>query len=567
MFVFDPINQGLEFLARRDLEKAESMFLRIINDPYAQHSELSDARTYLNDIRACQSGSTMLDFDRYKKLTKKTSLSLEAIDELLGEIYFSPMQSYRQFDEALTERIPDVINRLKQLKVRDIVARDNLFEKMETNGVRWVKQELANKNGGSGGDKSDFEVYRWKTIFRKFIEQINPLLLERHLELLDYILQTGEIQLLDDPKLTTLTPKYRWIIESTLRSKWFLLRSYFFKAKSEIESQFNKKEGTRKYWEEIKYKKIKIFEECQFTEQNIQKFLFIDKLNYHTLEEIHEYAKNLKLTLIPRDVSLALRGVNKARDHIKERAGILIGQRREFQDQLRGLGFSDKSSYEIARQAKRSNSHQISEAYQLALKVASDEISWYRILPQSKSLRRDIESQCCKHLSTVRIHMFERGRLNKILLQGGKSLIRKYLIDVYGENVVGLHCYFRLETIHQYYKLKFFQYHDRHVPSVSELIKISRKDFQPRVVDGYHAFVKKRRLNIPPSLYEEMENHRSLTSWEDQHTTPEEKLLLKFWFLMDHGINITQGLVQKGVFSPGGDLWSLVKNQGSECNS
>ena len=65
MVVFDPINQGLEFLALRDLENAENMFLRIINDPYAQQDELSDARSYLNDIRACQSGTKNLDFNHY----------------------------------------------------------------------------------------------------------------------------------------------------------------------------------------------------------------------------------------------------------------------------------------------------------------------------------------------------------------------------------------------------------------------------------------------------------------------------------------------------------------------
>lgn len=566
MFVFDPINQGLEFLSHRDLKNAENMFLRIINDPYAQQEELTDARTYLNDIRICQSGSGSLDFDYYKKLTKKPSCSLDSIDELFVEVYLSVAKEYSEFDEILDKNIPKVINRLKQVKIRDIVARDKLYDQMGESGIRAIQQRLDKINKENTESEICFDTFRWKTLFRKFIEQVNPLLLERHLELLDHILQTGEMDLLADPKLTTLTPKYRWIIESTVKSRWFLLRSYFFKARSEIESQFIKKEGTRKYWEEVKYRKIKIFEECGFNEQNIQKFLFIDKLNYNTLEEIQKFSMDLGLTLIPRDVSLALRGVNKSKDHIKERAGILMGQRKGFQDELRELGFSRGSSYKIAMQAKRSNSHQISDAFQTALKVASDEIYWYRILPQSKTLRGNIEAQCCKHLSTVRIHMFERGRLNKILLQEGKSLIRKYLIRIYGEGVVDLHCYFRLETVHQYYKLKFFEYHSKNVPSVSELIKISRKDFKPLVIDGYNAFVKKRRLDIPSNLYNAVANHKSLTSWEDQYTTPEEKLLLKFWFMMDHGVNITQGLIQKGCFVPNVALWEQVKNQGSECN-
>ena len=563
MFVFDPLNQGLELLAKRDLQNAESLFLKVINDPYVQREDLDRARTYLNDIRSCQTGTKILDFSQYKKLSRKTIVSLDMVGDLLSTIYFSPSQTYADFDREIQDKSDAIISRLRQIKIRDIGARDELFQKIEKNGMQSIKKKLfsGKSNGGSG----DFDLYRWKTIYRKFIETVNPVLLERHLELLDYILVTGEIEMLDDPKLTALTPKYRWILESTLKSKWYLLRSYFFKARSEIEGQFSKKEGTRKYWEEVKYKKIKIFEMCGFQEKNIQKFLYIDKLNYKTLHDIYEFAHSLDLDLTPRDVSLALRGVDKAKDHIKERGGYLMGSRKDFQGRLVELGFDPESSYQIARQAKKASNHQIAESYERALQVARDEIYWYRVPPQNTNLRKDIEDQCCKHLSTVRIHLFDRGRLNKLLLQSGKPLIRKYLVQAYGEDVVDLHCYFRLETIHQYYKLKFFQYHRENLPSVSELIKISRKDFQPILVEGFNAFVKKRRLDIPESLMRDLKKHASVTEWEDAHTTPEEKLLLRCWFLMDHGVSITQGLVQKGVLNPGADMWDFLKSQEPEC--
>jgi hypothetical protein len=563
MFVFDPLSQGLELLAKRDLHNAESLFLKVINDPYVQTEDLDRARTYLKDIRSCQTGIKTLDFGQYKKLSRKTIVSLDMVDDLLTSIYFSPSQTYTDFDREIQSKSHTIISRLKQIKIRDISARDELFQKIEKNGMQSIKKKLSDgkSNGGSGG----LDLYRWKTIYRKFIETINPVLLERHLELLDYILVTGEIGMLGDPKLTALTPKYRWILESTLKSKWYLLRSYFFKARSEIEGQFSKKEGTRKYWEEVKYKKIRIFEMCGFQEKNIQKFLYIDKLNYKTLHDIYEFAHNLNLELTPRDVSLALRGVNKAKDHIKERGGYLMGSRKDFQGRLIDLGFDPESSYQIARQAKKASNHQIAESYEQALQVARDEIYWYRVSPENTNLQKDIEEQCCKHLSTVRIHLFDRGRLNKLLLQNGKPLIRKYLVQAYGEEVVDLHCYFRLETIHQYYKLKFFQYHRENLPSVSELIKISRKDFQPMVIEGFNAFVKKRRLDIPESLMQDLKKHDSVTEWEDAHTTPEEKLLLRCWFLMDHGVSITQGLVQKGALSPGADVWGILKSQESEC--
>ena len=565
MFIYDSMTQGLELLARRELQSAESLFLNVINDPYSQPEETKRARTFLNDIRACQTGSKNLDFSLYKKLIKKVTVSLDYVDDLLSDVYFSDASSYEAIDHKLSSKTPSLISRLKQIKISDISGRDKLFVKMEKSGLSCVKKRLreVKKQSGSG----DFDSFRWKTIFRKFIEQINPVLLERHLELLDYILATGEIQLLDDPKLPALTPKYIWIIESTLESEWYLLRSYFFKAKSEIQSQFNKKEGTRKYWEEIKYKKIKIFEACQFSESNIQKFLFIDKLNYKTLEDIYEFSQELGLDLMPRDVSLALRGVDKAKNHIKERGGFLMGNRKVFQNQLLDLGFTKDNAYIIAKQAKRSNNHQISEAFENSLKVASDEIAWYRIPPKCQRIKADVEAQCTKHLSTVRIHLFERGRLNKLLLQAGKPLIRKYLEKVYGDKVSELHCYFRLETIHQYYKLKFFQYHEEAVPSVSELIKISRKEFQPTLVKGYEAFIKKKRLQISPELYKGITSKPSVTLWEDAYVTPEEKILVRFWFLMDHGVAINQKLVDSGVLKLGFDLWKFLKFQGDDCKS
>lgn len=562
MFVFDPLNQGLELLAKRDLQNAESLFLKVINDPYVQSEDLNLARTYLNDIRSCQTGNKVLDFSQYKKLSRKTIVSMDMVDDLLSTIYFSPSYTYADFDREIQEKSHSIISRLKQIKIRDIGARDELFQKIEKSGMQFIKKQMS---AGKSNGREGFDLYRWKTVYRKFIETVNPVLLERHLELLDYILVTGEIEMLDDPKLTVLTPKYRWIIESTLRSKWYLLRSYFFKARSEIEGQFSKKEGTRKYWEEVKYKKIKIFEMCGFQEKNIQKFLYIDKLNYKTLQDIYEFAHSLELDLTPRDVSLALRGVDKAKDHIKERGGYLMGSRKDFQERLIELGFDPENSYQIARQAKKASNHQIAESYRQALQVARDEINWYRVPPQNTNLRKDIEEQCCKHLSTVRIHLFDRGRLNKLLLQNGKPLIRKYLVQAYGEDVVDLHCYFRLETIHQYYKLKFFQYHRDNLPSVSELIKISRKDFQPMLVEGFNAFVKKRRLDIPESLMKDLKKHASVTEWEDAHTTPEEKFLLRCWFLMDHGVSITQGLIQKGVLNSGSDVWDFLNSQESEC--
>ena len=79
--------------------------------------------------------------------------------------------------------------------------------------------------------------------------------------------------------------------------------------------------------------------------------------------------------------------------------------------------------------------------------------------------------------------------------------------------------------------------------------------------------MKKKRVRISTALYKEIASKQSVTEWEDAYTTPEEKILLRFWFLMDHGATINQKLVDRGVLKPGFDLWGFLKGQGEECKS
>ncbi len=88
----------------------------------------------------------------------------------------------------------------------------------------------------------------------------------------------------------------------------------------------------------------------------------------------------------------------------------------------------------------------------------------------------------------------------------------------------------------------------------------------PMAQEAYKSFIKKRRLTIPADLFSELEKYESVTFWEDPYTTTEEKFLLRFWFLMDHGVSITQGLVNKGILRPGADLWEVVKSHETACD-
>ena len=81
MFVYDFITQGLELLAKRELQSAESLFLYVVNDPYSQPEETKRAKVFLNDIRDCQMGNKNLDFGIYEKLVKKVAGSLDYLDD------------------------------------------------------------------------------------------------------------------------------------------------------------------------------------------------------------------------------------------------------------------------------------------------------------------------------------------------------------------------------------------------------------------------------------------------------------------------------------------------------
>ena len=47
MFVYDPMTQGIELLAKRELQGAEILFLNVVNDPYSQPEETKRAKIFL----------------------------------------------------------------------------------------------------------------------------------------------------------------------------------------------------------------------------------------------------------------------------------------------------------------------------------------------------------------------------------------------------------------------------------------------------------------------------------------------------------------------------------------
>jgi len=168
MFIYDSMTQGLELLAMRELQDAENVFLSIINDPYSQPAETKQAKEYLSDIRDCKKGDKTLNFSLYKELIKKVVASLDYVDELIADIYFSPAHSYSEIDQELLSKIPSIVSRLKQIKIRDISARDKLFTRFEKGGARLIRNQLGKRKGNVEQKDTTFDTYRYKTIFRKF---------------------------------------------------------------------------------------------------------------------------------------------------------------------------------------------------------------------------------------------------------------------------------------------------------------------------------------------------------------------------------------------------------------
>ncbi|GIT64429.1 MAG: hypothetical protein Ct9H300mP23_00560 [Nitrospinota bacterium] len=55
------------------------------------------------------------------------------------------------------------------------------------------------------------------------------------------------------------------------------------------------------------------------------------------------------------------------------------------------------------------------------------------------------------------IHLFERGGSK---LFSGWKILSEDILEKFRRQGLRINCYFRLETIHQYYKLNFFEYHE-----------------------------------------------------------------------------------------------------------
>ena len=160
MFVFNPLTKGLELLAHRDLQRAEALFLKVINDPYVQSEDLGYARIYLNDVRSCQTGEKKLDFSRYGAIARKSSLSIDNVYEILSTIYFSSCQTFSEFEAEIEIQAVKVISRLKQGKIRDIIARDHLFQKIEKIGLKRVQKKIAKLQSEHGDSVAGLDMYR-----------------------------------------------------------------------------------------------------------------------------------------------------------------------------------------------------------------------------------------------------------------------------------------------------------------------------------------------------------------------------------------------------------------------
>ena len=76
-----------------------------------------------------------------------------------------------------------------------------------------------------------------------------------------------------------------------------------------------------------------------------------------------------------------------------------MGTRKKIQDKLQAHGFSVTSSYQIACKVKQASAHKVIDAFATSLKVARDEVYWYRILPHSKILKQNII--CWSHRSPI----------------------------------------------------------------------------------------------------------------------------------------------------------------------
>ena len=98
---------------------------------------------------------------------------------------FPPCQTFQEFDKEMDTEAVKAFSTLKQIKIRDITARDLLYQEIEKNGLKCVKEKLAELKTENGEGVPEYDAYRWKTVFRKFVETINPIIVKNEILLLD----------------------------------------------------------------------------------------------------------------------------------------------------------------------------------------------------------------------------------------------------------------------------------------------------------------------------------------------------------------------------------------------
>ncbi|GIT64430.1 MAG: hypothetical protein Ct9H300mP23_00570 [Nitrospinota bacterium] len=103
------------------------------------------------------------------------------------------------------------------------------------------------------------------------------------------------------------------------------------------------------------------------------------------------------------------------------------------------------------------------------------------------------------------------------------------------------------------------------IPSVSELIKEIVKNFNLDYWKDIKPLFRKGSCKSLQLFIRRGPAHKSRVKWEDAYTTPEEKLLLRFWFLRITGYDRPKIFKFPGVLKPGEDIWKFVKGQGEDA--
>jgi len=491
-------------------------------------------------------------------VTPEEKLALQ-VELILRDCCCTLSQDSRKILEHLKTNYYNKINAVLPEMITDLKQRDTLLD---------VSREVSRKIVSGEGTSECCTPDRLQRVARKFEELLDQCLLDNHHRFLNDALRKGTLQLGPAGREVPLTPKFEKLINAVLDNNYYFMQSYYHRALSSVLKNLNSTRG-RKTQEKVRRKKTEIFELNSFPEKMIEYYLDRETISYEELKDLHEYAKKVGVSLVPRDIGRARKSIVAARTSILRRAGGMTPAKKKNLERLLHAGFSQDLAQKIADNPRLTSVDKMLKTYAQACVQTDKNVHLFRVSSNSRAFKKALQSEFVRYLNGTHYYLFNRNRLTSLLKDLNADYIRGELNRIFKRKVESERFLKRLTTMRTFRKMKLFQYdgiqRKNGVP-ISSVTRLNKDEYEVKVGEVFDHLLETYQLTLPEKELRaafEAEQKAEKDAAIAPERTFEEEMVFRLLFILDEGLAPDQKMVDGGWLQPGTNLRAKILQQRS----